>query len=99
MAEEFGWAPGRNGVSLLDLLVQVVPALRSDTGYVVASELRDTLRHHGVADPDRDLAILVEKGRVLIDAEDYGQARHGEGLFGEQRKQLVKLRIESGGRP
>jgi hypothetical protein len=35
---------------------------------------------------------------VLIDAEDYGQSRHGEGLFGEPRKQLVKLRVETGGR-
>jgi hypothetical protein len=98
LAEEFGWATEHNGVCLLDLLARLVGDLRSDTGYVVASELRAALRGHGIADPDREIGRLVGEGRVLIDAEDYGQSRHGEGLFGEPRKQLVKLRIETGGR-
>ncbi len=96
MAEEFGWerAPAP---PLIEVLARLVAELRSDTGYVVASELRAALRRQGVAEPDREIARLVSEGRVLIDAEDYGQSRHGEGLFGEPRKQLVKLRVEAGG--
>jgi hypothetical protein len=59
--------------------------------------LRDVLRARGIADPDRAIAMAENEGRLLIYAEDYGQSRHGSGLFGDPRKQLVKLRIIGGG--
>lgn len=89
---EFGWHPAV-AESLVDALVAVLPALRSATGHVVASELRAVLQERGCQDPDRAIAEAEQEGRLLVYAEDYGQARHGRGLYGDPRKQLVKLRI------
>jgi hypothetical protein len=96
LAEEFGWKSDARSESFLELLGRLVSELRSDTGFVVASELRQALLRHGVENPDREIAQLESKGGVVIEAEDFGQTRHGEGLFGEPRKQLVKLRVEAG---
>ncbi len=99
-AADFGWpADARESGDLLSVLAELLPALRSPTGHVVASELRAALRERGVADPDRAIAAAEHEGRIHIDAEDYGQSRHGSGLFGDPRKQLVKLRIVKGARP
>jgi hypothetical protein len=95
LAAEFGWTAE---APVPELLARLVDELRSDTGYVVASELRAALKRNGVRDPDRELAELIRAGRVRIEAEDYGQKRHGTGLFGESRKQLVKLSVQSGDR-
>jgi hypothetical protein len=96
LAEEFGWKSDARSESFPALLARLVSELRSDTGFVVASELRQALLKHGVDNPDREIARLESKGGVVIEAEDFGQTRHGEGLFGEPRKQLVKLRVEPG---
>jgi hypothetical protein len=91
-ALEFGWTGPGSG-DLVDALAAVLPSLRSPTGHVVASELRMALQERGHADPDRALAAAEADGFVLVYAEDYGQSRHGRGLYGDPRKQLVKLRI------
>lgn len=91
-ASEFGWVSA-SSETLVDALAEVLPTLRSPTGHVVASELRDVLFKRGHADPDRAIAEAEEQGQVLVYAEDYGQSRHGRGLYGDPRKQLIKLRI------
>ncbi|MCI0390297.1 MAG: hypothetical protein MOB07_16225 [Acidobacteria bacterium] len=96
LAEEFGWKSDARSESFPELLDRLVSELRSDTGFIVASELRQALLKHGVENPDREIARLESRGGVVIEAEDFGQTRHGEGLFGEPRKQLVKLRVEAG---
>ncbi len=83
----------------LPALAELLPILRSPPGHVVASELRAALRQRGVVDPDRAIAAAECEGHVHVYAEDYGQSRHGSGLFGDPRKQLVKLRIVSGAQP
>lgn len=93
-ASDFGWVPDTSTAGeLITALTDILPTLRLPTGHVVASELRDILRLRGVADPDRAIAVAENEGRLLVYAEDYGQSRHGSGLFGDPRKQLVKLRI------
>lgn len=85
--------------SLPRLLNAVIEKLKSDTGYVIASELRDELHRCGIDNPDREIAKLEAAGVVRIDAEDYGQRRHGVGLYSDPRKQLIKIRVVSGGNP
>lgn len=92
-ASDFGWTASGSRADIGDLLYRLVPELRSDTGYVVASELREALRREGIENPDAEIAKLQEEGRVVIEAEDYGQARHGVGLFGDPRKQMVQIRL------
>ena len=67
--------------------------MRSPTGYVVASELRKALKDRGIKNPDREMAQLESKGIIIIETESHGQGRHGEGLYGDPRKQLLKLRV------
>ncbi len=99
-AEDFGWPlETQESGGLLPALAELLPMLRSPTGHVVASELRAALRDRGVVDPDRAIAAAECEGRVHVYAEDYGQSRHGSGLFGDPRKQLVKLRIVTGVQP
>jgi hypothetical protein len=66
---------------------------------VIASELRDELHRCGIENPDREIAKLEAAGLVRIEAEDYGQRRHGIGLYSDPRKQLIKIRIVSGAQP
>jgi hypothetical protein len=91
-ALDFGWTT-TGPEDLVDALDAMLPNLRSPTGHVVASELREALQRRGHVDPDRALAEAEAAGVVLVYAEDYGQSRHGRGLYGDPRKQLVKLRI------
>lgn len=97
-ADEFGWTASEPA-DLVAALDAVLPILRSPTGHVVASELRAALQERGHADPDRALAQAEAEGVVLVYAEDYGQSRHGRGLYGDPRKQLIKLRIVGRGTP
>lgn len=91
---EFGWAdPQREIDRLLLSLESLLPELRSPTGFVVASELRSRLVGQGYMSPDRALADLEKSGHLLVYAEDYGQSRHGTGLYNDPRKQLIKLRL------
>jgi len=90
-AAEFGWTTG--APDLPELVDQLVMELRADNGYLIASELRDRLAAAGVIGPDRELAALLDAGTLVLEAYDYGQSRHGEGLFGEPDKQLIKLRV------
>jgi hypothetical protein len=94
LAEDFGWADSHERpVGTLEAILELLPTLRSDTGFIVASELREALRRRGIADPDREIADLERGGKVLVYAEDYGQPRHGTGLYNDARKQLIKLRV------
>ena len=62
-ATDFGWLASRSTpTDLLILLVELLPDLRSPTGHVVASELRNTLRARGVVDPDREIAAAENEG-------------------------------------
>jgi hypothetical protein len=98
LAHDFGWNPvSTDTPSLVELLKALLPALKSDTDFIVASELRAALSTRGVANPDREMAELEHAGKVVIYAEDYGQSRHGAGLYGDPRKQLIKLRIVAEG--
>jgi hypothetical protein len=99
LAEDFAWEGQGEVVPLPEILGRKIKELRSDTGYVVASELRRELRALGIENPDREIARLEEAGAIVIEAEDFGQSRHGEGLFGDARKQLVKIRVLGGGHP
>jgi hypothetical protein len=94
---EFGWAVSAQAIPLEQLVDRLVKELRSDTGYVIASDLRQCLRREGFVNPDADIAKLESEGKLVIEAEDFGQARHGEGLFGDPRKQMVKIRVLAGG--
>jgi hypothetical protein len=93
IAEDFGWEPTGQTKLLSEWLVQFANELRLDTGYIVASELRDRLRQQGFENPDRDIARLESEGRVVIVATDYGQSRHGAGLYDDPSKQLIRLRV------
>lgn len=76
-----------------DLVVRLIGELSADDGYVVASELRDALHREGVQSPDKEIATLIEGGVIRLEAYDYGQSRHGHGLFDDPKKQLVKFRV------
>lgn len=81
--------------SVAHLAVRLIDELAADDGFVVASELRDALRQNGVEAPDKQLADLMTQGVIRLEAFDYGQARHGKGLFDDPRKQLVKFRVNN----
>jgi hypothetical protein len=93
VAADFGWQETTDGKTSYELLTSLVPELRMDTGFIVASELRRKLLEHGVENPDRDIAQLEVEGRLVIEATDYGQSRHGVGLYDDPSKQLIKLRV------
>lgn len=93
IAEDFGWESSGKEKSIQEWLVQIANELRLDTGFIVASQLRDRLRQQGFENPDREIARLESEGRVVIEATDYGQSRHGAGLYDDPSKQLIKLRV------
>lgn len=94
LANDFGWISNNEPpVDVLALIKKVIGALRSDTDYVVASELRAALHKRGVKNPDEEIARFEESGQIVIVAADYGQSRHGQGLYDDPRKQLIKIRI------
>lgn len=96
LADDFGWTPPNQKKSFLRILSEQVEILRSDTGYIVASELRRVLQLQGIEDPDREIAQLEVAGQIAVDDACHGQSRHGIGLFADPGKQLVKLRIIGG---
>jgi hypothetical protein len=93
IAADFGWEETTVRKTSYELLASLVPELRMDTGFIVASELRNKLRERGVENPDRDIAQLELEGRLVVEAADYGQSRHGVGLYADPGKQLIKLRV------
>lgn len=93
LADDFGWESTGQKKSLREWLAQFTNELRLDTGFIVASELRDRLRQQGFENPDREIARLESEGRVVIEATDYGQSRHGVGLYDDPSKQLIRLRV------
>ena len=93
LANDFGWEPSGREQSIHEWLAQFASELRLDTGFIVASELRDRLRRQGFENPDREIAQLESEGRVVIEATDYGQSRHGVGLYDDPSKQLIRLRV------
>ena len=50
------------------LVTQQVRELQSDTGYVIASDLRQALRRAGIDNPDAEIARLQSEGKLVIDA-------------------------------
>jgi hypothetical protein len=93
LANDFGWVSSGQKKSLHEWIAQFASELRQDTGFIVASELRDRLRKQGFDNPDREIAQLESEGRVVIEATDYGQSRHGVGLYDDPSKQLIRLRV------
>lgn len=93
LASEFGWQAGMKSKPLWQAIDELLPSLRMDTGFVVVSELRDKLRQQGVENPDLEIARLEAEGRLIIEATDFGQGRHGVGLYEDPSKQLIKLRV------
>lgn len=93
IAEDFGWESAIRETSLHQWLTHHMKGLRLDTGFIVASELRTRLMEQGFENPDREIAQLESEGRVVIEASDYGQSRHGVGLYDDPSKQLIKLRV------
>jgi hypothetical protein len=94
LAEDFGWVSNNEPpMDVLALIKEVIGAIRSDTGFIVASELREALQKYGVKNPDAEIARFEETAQLVIDATDYGQSRHGKGLYGDSRKQLIKIRV------
>lgn len=76
-----------------DTVMRLIETSTGDSGFLVASELRNRCREAGIDSPDRQIDSMIAEGLLTIAAHDYGQAIHGEGLFGDQRKQLVNFRI------
>ena len=97
VAADFGWqkASNRNSLSPIQVLASEVDRLRLDTGFVVASELREALHQRGFSNPDKAIADFIKNGLATIEGQDYGQERHGRGLYGDPTKQLIRLRIHS----
>lgn len=93
LVKDFGWQTTTVTKPLYEILMGLLPDLRMDTGFVVASELRNRLYQFGFENPDREIARLETEGRLVIEAADYGQSRHGIGLYEDQSKQLIKLRV------
>lgn len=93
LADDFGWESSGRKKSLREWLRQLAEELRLDTGFIVASELRSRLREQGFENPDREIAKLESEGYVVIEATDYGQSRHGVGLYDDPSKQLIRLRV------
>ena len=93
LASDFGWQAKTDAKPLWQTIEEILPSLRADTGFVVVSELREKLRERGIENPDREIARLEAEGRLIIEATDYGQGRHGVGLYEDPRKQLIKLRV------
>lgn len=94
LSEDFGWASDSDKeIDLSVMIKNIIAKIQSDTGYVVASELRSQLKRNHIENPDKEIAQLEENGRLIIEASAYGQSRHGEGLYADPKKQLVKIRI------
>lgn len=93
LAFDFGWRETPSTTPLLQIIDELLPSLRADTGFVVVAELRERMRQHGVENPDREIARLEADGRLIIEATDFGQGRHGVGLYEDPSKQLIKLRV------
>lgn len=94
LLEDFGALQVRSK-SLPELLIRLIGDLEADNGFVVASQLREAMLKEGIETPDKEIAELMNQGILGLSAHDFGQARHGEGLFGDPKKQLVKFRIAS----
>jgi hypothetical protein len=94
IAEDFGWAPDyEKDKDIIKLLREIIENIKSDNDYIVASELRKSLLDYFIENPDKEISRLEEEGRLIVEAGEYGQSRHGEGLYSDPRKQLIKIRI------
>lgn len=98
MAQDFGWAKQniQQDKSVKQIVAKTVKNLKSDTGFIVAAELREKLKAMGVANPDKEIAALESSGDLVIENESAGQSRHGKGLYSDPNKQLIKIRIIGG---
>ncbi|MCG8602022.1 MAG: hypothetical protein MI807_17905 [Verrucomicrobiales bacterium] len=95
VAADFGWTGSGITTSQdpVGIMREAIESLRIETGYVVASQLRETLRARGFGNPDKEIGELLKSGTMILEGEEHGQSRHGEGLFGDPGKQLVRLRV------
>jgi hypothetical protein len=96
VAADFGWkkTAALDSLSPIQVLSSEVERLRLDTGFVVASELREALHQRGFSNPDKAIADFIRDGLATIEGQDYGQERHGRGLYGDPTKQLIRLRVQ-----
>ena len=91
---ELGWSrETADTPSVLSRLRHHCEELRSPTGHVVASALVAALRSDQIPDPEQAIAGLESGGSIEIHDTDYGQSRHGRGLYGDPRRQLIKIRF------
>jgi len=94
IAKDFGWSiQPEDAVDLADVLAETLPALATESGFVVAAELRHQLLEKGFENPDREIAQLEADGKLVISETGYGHSRHGIGLYDDQSKQLIKIRL------
>lgn len=95
LAAEFEWmqSEATEAEGPLDHLTSALDELQTETGYVVASELRQKLYLRGLTNPDKEIAEFIRRGQVVLEGTDFGQGRHGTGLYGDPGKQLIRLRV------
>jgi hypothetical protein len=95
VAHDFGWTSTEleKEQSPAEILGSELDRLKLDTGFVIASELREGLHRRGIENPDKLVADMIKDGLVVLEGQDYGQGRHGRGLYGDPSKQLIRLRI------
>lgn len=97
LAQDFGWDKGII-LDTLRIVKDLIGQLTADNGFLVASQLINRMEERGIAESEKTLAKLLDAGHIRLEAWDYGQMRHGRGLFGEPDKQLLKLSIYGGER-
>ncbi|MGE5389786.1 MAG: hypothetical protein ACM3PE_01860 [Deltaproteobacteria bacterium] len=95
LAADFGWMEDESS-NMLEIIKGLIIELRSDNGFLVASQLMAKLQEMNMKDGEKELAKLLDAGYLRLEAWDYGQKRHGRGLFGQADKQLVKFSFYGG---
>ena len=86
-------APSKEAPDVLSLIRSHCVRLHSPTGHIVASELLAALAEDGIRDSEKAIAALEAAGSLMVYDTDYGQSRHGRGLYGDPRRQLIKIRF------
>lgn len=95
LAVDFGWRADSN-LNLLEVVNTLISRLKADNGFLVTSQLLSGLEQQGIEQPEKELVRLMDQGLIRLEAWDYGQSRHGRGLFGDPMKQLVKFWVHEG---
>lgn len=95
VATDFGWEPNTvPAFSVTQFIAEYIQRHTSDTGFLVAADLRRALAAQGIENPDREIARLDAEGKLSILAHEHGQGRHGRGLYDDPGKQLIKIKVQ-----